>query len=139
MLGGTNMLDKKHVAVNFYWIFVALVLMSCASTDRGYVYDGVQKFLDETIKEEMVFSEVRQLYQSLNPNLELFNNCSKEFEDPATSCDLGYTSMVVFPASAVMNLNSVSDDADVQVSLTFDASLVLKNHFYEIYFQDEHI
>jgi hypothetical protein len=139
MLGVTKMLKKKQRAVNCFWIFVVLVLMSCASADRGYVYDGVQKFLDETIKENLAFSEIQQHFSSLKPGLELFNNCSNAFEEPVTPCDLGYTSMVVFPASAVMNLRRTSDDGDVQVSLTFDASLVLKNHFYEIYFGGEHI
>lgn len=133
------MLNIKKRVENFSWIFAAILLMSCANTDRSYVHEGVQKFLDETTKEGMTFTEVQQSYRKLSRDLELFNNCSEAFEVSATPCDQGYTSMIVFPASVVMMLNRSSDNGDVQVSLTFDKFLVLKNQFYEIYFEDEHV
>lgn len=128
---------KKYRILNFSYVLAIFVLSSCVD-NRGYVNDSVQKFLAEIVKDGMTFVQVQQNFTTLGLSLELFNNCSKAFEVSVTPCDLGYTSMIVFPAATIMKLKSDNDNGDVQVSLTYDASLVLKNHFYEIYFKDLH-
>lgn len=82
----------------------------------------------------MPLTEVRSILLKKRDKLEIYNNCTEEFEYPMTACDKGYSlvTTIKLPDS------DLQGRGDLQLYFTFNNKQQLVDNFYEIYYTEQH-